>query len=219
MNASGIDPNGFIINEVSLAKIASSFKSIVDSVVDSILREFKDDLDGIYLYGSIVTGKAVAGKSDLDCILIFKSAPDSELRKRVKILDEALSKKFSSVLRGIGLEVTNKSDVCSEKERYGGLCFLKHLCVCIYGNDLSAGVPAFKPTEKVAYGFNGDIGAQLPRWRDKISAANPDIELLNISKSAAKKIVRTGFSLVMPRSKSWTTDLQTSYETFAKPSG
>ena len=89
------------------------------------------------------------------------------------------------------------------------------MCVCVYGDDFTKTVPGFKPSEKVALGFNGDIGQKLDLWKSKIEHTTAGSDLRKLTQSIAKKIVRTGFSLVMPRSKSWTTDLQISFETFA----
>jgi predicted nucleotidyltransferase len=216
MSTFGVDKNGIIITEVSFDKITLQFRPIVENVLNSIIQEFASQLDGVYLYGSIPKGKAVEGKSDLDAILVFKDQPTEESLEKTSSLEKRLSEAYDPMLRGIGLGVTCIDDVCSDKEKYGGMCFMKHLCICIYGNDVAKNVAGFKPSKEVAKGFNGDIQQSLEISRSKIKMTSSDHEISKISQSVAKKILRTGFSLVMPRSGSWTTDLQTACDTFVK---
>ncbi len=166
------------------------------------------------MYGSVATGKAVEGKSDLDILLVLKDAPNNELSEKISVLEKNLSEKYEPKLRGVGLTVTNVGEVTSEKEKYGYMCYIKHLCVCIYGNDVTKDVPAFHPSREVAKGFNGDIKESLLSYKSKIENADSETELKKLSQEVSKKIVRTGFSLVMPRSGSWSTDLQSSFDTF-----
>ena len=216
MNTFGVDENGVIITEVSVDKITPQFKRVVDSVLHEILHELASQLDSAYLYGSIATGKAIEGKSDLDMILVFKEKVDEELSKKIFVLEEKLTKEYELILRDVGLATTCVADALSEKERLGGLCFLKHLSVCIYGNDLTKDVPGFKPSKDISKGFNGDIAKNIKSSKAKIENAPSGQELRKLSRSLSKKVIRTGFSLVMPRSGSWTTNLQISVDIFLR---
>lgn len=214
MNTFGVDEDGIIITEVSLLKITAPFKQIVEAVKDEVLQAFGSDIDSIYLYGSVANGRAIEGKSDLDIILVFKEKASDELSKKVKDLGERLTEQYKLTLRDVGFATTYTSDALSEKERLGGLCFLKHLCVCICGNDITKDIPGFKPSRDVARGFNGDIEKSLTSYRTKLKEAVSKQDIKNLSQSIGKKIVRTGFSLVMPRAESWTTNMQKSCDTF-----
>ena len=77
---------------------------------------------------------------------------------------------------------------------------LKHLCVCLYGEDLGKNQLNSKPTKKVAKAFNGDLGKLIKSCLQK-----PEKDKIH---SIMRKIVRTGFSLVIEEEKSWTTDLK-----------
>ncbi|MGD0729351.1 MAG: nucleotidyltransferase domain-containing protein [Candidatus Micrarchaeaceae archaeon] len=214
MKKFGVDRNGFIITEVSIKKISPIYKHVVTCVSDIILSKYAKDIESIYLYGSVVTGKAIKGKSDLDILLVFKNNPNGIVAKNVKTLEKNLSKKYINILRGIGLAITSIQEVKNPKEKYGLLCFIKHLCVCIYGNDITVNIPKFKPTKAVAKGFNGDIAEKLEINRRKFLKHLTTSEIKKLSQETSKRIIRTGFSLVMPRTKSWTTNLQKSVDTF-----
>jgi predicted nucleotidyltransferase len=214
MNKFGIDDNGFIITEVSVDKITPQHKTIVDEVLSAIVEKLTSQIGGIYLYGSVATGKAIEGKSDLDILIVLKETPDKSLSEEIKSLESTLSEKYEPMLRGVGLTVTSIPEVTSEKERYGYMCYIKHLCVCVYGNDITKDTLSFTPSKEIAKGFNGDITEVLKSYKDKIEKSTSELELKKLSQEVSKKIVRTGFSLVMPRSGSWSTDLQSSFDTF-----
>lgn len=214
MKRLGVDESGFILTEVFPEKIGPTFRPIVEHVLNLIIQEVDALLDGVYLYGSVATGRAVEGTSDLDIILVFLAPPELAVKKKIEHLGLCLSNQYEKQLRGVGLEMTDVTDVCSEKERFGGMCFLKHLCICIYGNDLTKDIPAFRPSADIAKAFNGDLGQSLPGWKKKIEEAASDGELEKVARSFAKKIVRAGFSLVMPRAGAWTSDLNTAAEMF-----
>jgi predicted nucleotidyltransferase len=214
MNKFGVDENGIIVTEVSADKITSQYEPVVADILDSIVGKFGADLDGIYLYGSVATGKAIEQKSDLDLLLVLKEAPNKELSEQISDLGNKLSEKYHPLLREVGFAISNLPEATSEKEKYGLMPFIKHLCICIYGNDLAKSVSGFKPSKELAKGFNGDIEKSIESSESKIEKATSESEIRKSSQALAKKIIRTGFSLVMPRSESWSTDLQISVDTF-----
>lgn len=214
MKRFGVDKNGFIITKVSVKNISPIYKPVIAYVLDTIVSKYAKDIKSIYLYGSVATGKAIKGKSDLDILLVFKENPNLKPTKNMKTLEKKLSKKYIVILRSIGLAITSIQEVKSAKEKYGLLCYIKHLCVCIYGNDITRDISKFKPTKAVAKGFNGDIAEKLELNRRKFLKQLTPSEIKKLSQETSKRIIRTGFSLVMPRAKSWTTDLQKSVDTF-----
>jgi hypothetical protein len=54
----------------------------------------------------------------------------------------------------------------------------------------------------------------LPRWRERAAAATTDAERTALSRGIARRIMRTGFTLVMPRWGGWTSDLVESAAVF-----
>ena len=212
----GVDKNGAIITEVSLDKVTEQFKPIVDDVLTTVVKDFSSELESVYLYGSIATGKAIEGKSDLDILIVLKEKASKELGAEISALENRLTEKYASMLRGVGLAVTNIDEVKSETEASGLMCFIKHLCVCIYGNDLARNVSAFKPTKEVANGFSSDFSDKLEAFKKKLATTTlSEDEMKTQSQAFAKRMIRTSFSLVIPRSQSWTTDLKKSTDTFS----
>lgn len=215
MSPFGVDQNGIIVNEADLGKISSTFQPLVDSVLSAAIANLSAEVESVYFYGSIVTGTAVLGKSDLDVILVLKHEPSAETGQKIKELESRLTAQHKPLVRGVALGFTSVEQLQRAEERYAGVCFLKHLCVRAHGADLTKDIDGFKPTWQVAQGFNGDIRQSLDRARLKVVNAESEYEVQVLSQALGKKLVRTGFSLVMPRLASWTTQLRTSYEAFA----
>ena len=79
-----------------------------------------------------------------------------------------------------------------------------------------APTPVCRPTSLLARETNGDLGLLLPRWRTRAAQAGTDGERRALSRVVARRIVRTGFTLIMPRWGGWTSDLDRSAELFGQ---
>lgn len=210
----GVDKNGFIKTEVGLKNIKPVFNKIIANSKREILSEFGDKVHSLYVYGSVATGKARPKVSDVDLLLVFKEKPTIKITQQISDLKNLLSHKNRGMVRKVDIVSTFHKEVAGDP--YGWGCFLKHLSTCISGEDISKNLPKFKPTKKVAKAFNGDIGKYLDNVLKKLKPASDNNEISNICSETMRKIVRTGFSLVMDQEQAWTTDLKKSCEVFSK---
>lgn len=213
MNKYGVDNNGYIVSQVDEKKIQIKHKSAIDDVVGSLLNICEKYIHSIYVYGSVATGKAKDKVSDLDILLVVNKK-SSELKKIVKKLELSLSDKYTILFRDIGIELTDLPEI--DADYYGFGCFIKHLCLNVYGQDLRNNYRLFKPCNSVAIAFNGDIESYLEAVNRDLTISSSDEKIISIYKSAMRKFLRTGFSLVMEKEDSWTTDLTESYNAFIK---
>jgi hypothetical protein len=94
--------------------------------------------------------------------------------------------------------------------------FVACLCTPLIGEDLAAALPRYRPTSLLARETNGDLGDLIPRWRGRLGTAPPDADLRPLGRSVGRRLVRTGFTLVMPRWGGWTSDLEESAAVFAR---
>jgi uncharacterized protein len=214
MRKYGVDKKGFIITKVGLRKIKPDFKKVQDTIKKEVINKFGDKIHSLYLYGSVATGKAHIKTSDLDLLLILKQKPSSKISNRIIEFENYLSSEYINLFRNIGISITNADKV--KKDTYGWGCFIKHLCICLYGENLGRNLPNFKPSKKVAKAFNGDIGKHIKTVLEKLKETTNPQEIYLICRGIMRKIVHTGFCLVMERERSWTTDLKKSYEIFSK---
>jgi hypothetical protein len=170
-------------------------------------------LQSAYLYGSIPRGTAQVGVSDLDLLLALHGEPTAADRAAARAVESALDAAHPQI-NGAGVLLFSAATLLSELERNDLGWFLACLCTPLVGEDLAVQLPRYRPSSLLARETNGDLALSLPRWHARAAAAESDAELLALSRGASRKVVRTGFTLVMPRWNGWTSDLAESAEIF-----
>ena len=76
-------------------------------------------------------------------------------------------------------------------------------------------LPKYRPSVALARGTNGNIRQLLTDRRQHIIDSTDPAEVAAICRGIMRKIVRTGFTLVMPRYHGWTSDLEQAATIFA----
>jgi hypothetical protein len=213
MRGKGLDEDGFIEREGSLERVPKAFAPAVAAARTAIRAAFTDRLHSAYLYGSVPRGTAVPGTSDLDVLLALAGEPTDADRAAARHLEGALDTRFPQI-SGAGILLYSTATLLSDLERYDLGWFVACLCTPLVGEDLAARLPRYRPTSLLARETNGDFGDLLPRWRDRLGEARSPASLRALSRGVGRRVVRTGFTLVMPRFGGWTSDLDESAAVF-----
>lgn len=212
----GLDALGFIEREGSHARVPHVFRPVVAAARDRLLDVFGARLDSAYLYGSIPRGTARVGRSDLDLVAVLRAEPAGADRDAARALGEALDKEFPEI-DGAGTLLYSRARVLDERERYDTGWFVACQCTPLLGEDLAEFLPRYRPDSLLARETNGDLARHLPRWRQRIAAAGDREEALRpLVRFMSRHLVRTGFTLVMPRWNGWTSDLRDMAAAFAE---
>jgi hypothetical protein len=210
----GLDAQGHIEREGSLARVPDAFRPVVDAVRDRLPGVLGARLDSAYLYGSIPRGTARVGRSDLDLLVALREEPSDADREAVRALGEALDTEFAQV-DGVGTLLYGRERLLSDLERHDLGWFLACLCTPLLGDDLAERLPCYRPDSLLARETNGDLARWLPRWRERIAGADDTEEARRrLVRFMSRHLVRTGFTLVMPRWNGWTSDLREMAEVF-----
>ena len=152
----------------------------------------------VYLYGSVATGRAAYGRSDVDLLTVGLASG------RAAELGRELSRQFSGLCRGIELAAVSPGELAGETdEAYGNRVFLRHYCVHLAGPDLAYGLPKFPSDVRAARGFNGDIARHAARWQAEFAAGG---EPRQLGRRLARKTLLAIAGLVSIRDATWTTD-------------
>lgn len=216
MSGVGLDEDGFIRREGDLARVPAAFAPVIGEAKAAIGDVFGPDvLHSAYLYGSVPRGTAVPGVSDLDLFLALRGEPTAADRDAARRLERLLDDRFPQV-NGVGIGLASVTTVLSELERHDLGWFVACLCTPLIGEDLAARLPRYRPTPLLARETNGDIGDFVARWRDRLAAASTDSDRQALSRAISRRLVRTGFTLVMPRWGGWTSDLEMMAEVFGQ---
>ncbi len=210
----GVDADGCLTREGSPDRVPGAFRPVVAAARERITELFGPQrLHSAYLYGSIPRGTPVPGRSDLDLLLALHREPDDADRADARRLEAGLDARFAHI-DGVGALLFSAGRLLSDAEHHDLGWFLACLCTPLSGPDLAERIPRHRPTSVLARESNGDLGPFLERMRGRRAAAGTDTESTRVCRVAARKIVRCGMSLVMPRWGGWTSDLAESAEVF-----
>jgi predicted nucleotidyltransferase len=214
----GLDEHGFIAREGSLARVPPAFRPVVEAARDQAVDVFGTWLHSAYVYGSIPRGTARVGRSDLDLLLALREEPTEADRAAARVLDTALDNEFEQI-DGSGTLLVSRAQVLSDLERHDLGWFVACLRTPLLGEDLAGHLPRYRPDSLLARETNGDLALCLPRWRRLVTEATapgaPAGAVRARVPGISRRLVRTGFTLVMPRWEGWTSDLYEMAEAFA----
>ncbi|MGW0700199.1 nucleotidyltransferase domain-containing protein [Streptomyces sp. NPDC002867] len=193
-----------------------AFAPVVDDAHARITEMFDATrLHSAYLYGSIPRGTAVPGVSDLDLLLTLRDEPTDADHVGAGTIEAAIDRSFPQV-NGVGILLSSARTLLSERELHDGGFFIACLCTPLLGGDLAEQLPRCRPTSVLARETNGDLARALPRRRARAAEAATEADRKALSRIVGRKIVRSGFTLVMPRWGGWTSDLGESAELFGR---
>ncbi|GGJ42576.1 nucleotidyltransferase domain-containing protein [Streptomyces brasiliensis] len=211
----GLDPQGYIEREGSLGRVGHEFRPVVAAARGRLLDVFGARLDSAYLYGSIPRGTARVARSDLDLLVALCTEPGAADREAVRVVGEALDDEFPQI-DGVGVLLYGRARLLSDLETYDLGWFVACLCTPLLGEDLAEHLPRYRPDSLLARETNGDLAVLLPRWRERVSGAKDSEEARrSLVRFMSRHLVRTAFTLVMPRWNGWTSDLREMAEAFA----
>jgi predicted nucleotidyltransferase len=221
MTATGLDSDGYIAREGALDRVPPAFAAVVAAAVAAIQDIFGGErprLHSAYLYGSIPRGTAVPGVSDLDMLLVFHGEPTPADTAAIDRLNADLDARFPQI-SGAGLTAASVATILSELERHDLGWFVACLCTPVVGPDLGERLPRYRPTSLLARETNGDLVTFVPHWLarlDQADAGSTRAERIRLSRGICRRLVRSGFTLVMPRWGGWTSDLDLAAAVFGR---
>lgn len=200
----GVDPDGFIRTSVAAANIGPDYAPIVADCVAALTQALGDDLLGVYVTGSVATGRAVPPGSDIDMVALVADEAD---RTRVDDVATRLTARFSKVVREVGLGAVARSDVFADDlDGIGWRCFLRHYCVCVAGHDLGRDLAPCRAGPAVALAFTAGIGDAVGGIIDRLRRGPGPGETAAIGAKAARQLLLAAAPLASVLAGTWTTD-------------
>ena len=197
----GVDELGYILT-IGDQPLQPEFQLLVADVLAALTAQLAHLIHSIYLYGSVARGDAVASRSDLDLTLVLHWAASPDESRRLVSIRSALQAAHPEVVKidfdiGILAHVTAADSVNS----WG--FWLKHHCRCLWGNDLAARFDLFKPSKAIALAVNRDLYEALDGYAERIEAASNRIEIQQLKRAAARKLIRATNILRSDDDLSW----------------
>ena len=224
---------GFIVNHTGIEKIIDPWKPVVEAVREGYLSHLGDNLHSVYIRGSIARGLGREFVSDVDSIAVVKEEKVSELTWAQRLSKE-LTGRFP-FCTGVEIVCLAYDDLINADDEYNASwrMMLKTQCVCIFGDDLARQLPDYRLGAEAVVHAN-DIRRPIERLADDIRALRLIARLpfpTRLLKSLRggygpvvslgcaeimKRILRTGFELVMEEERVYTRDLYPCYRIFSK---
>lgn len=198
----GLTADGMIRTGVRRDRVPRVFEPVVPAAVQAVSRVQTEDAVELQLYGSVATGEATPGSSDVDLLTIGIT------QQQATAIGEQLSQRFVDVCRGVEIgagqaeDFRGDCDTRGRDERYGNRVFLRHYCVSLYGPNSLQSANAFPGDARAARGFNGDIGGCLLRWRRDLDVTPPQL----LGRKVARKTLLAIAGIVSVHDSIWTTD-------------
>lgn len=210
-----LDTDGFIQNDAAPEKISPLYAMLVDEITAAYLDHLGGCVRGVYVRGTVARGIAVEGISDIDDFALLDRDPSG--------LDLSWAEGASEYLRarhpfvtGVGLECLGPKDIGST-DRFSETALLTVTqTACVWGEDVAAGLPRYRPGVLVAKNDIVQIEADIEEAAAGIERDSCPENTLYWCRRTAKNIVRTGFSLTITEQPRFTRDLYPCYATFGR---
>ena len=207
-----VDLNGFI-SIPQPGRIQPAYAATVADVISRLTRQFPALIHSIYVYGSVANGNAVPGRSDLDLTVIFRTQPDAATLQKIETV-QLLAEKHHPQVSKIDFDCGVLAEVLKYENRLSWGYWLKHHCVCLYGENLSLRFGPFRPSPAIALAVNGDFMTVIHRLVCQIQETNDPLRQRQWLRSAARKAIRATSILRGPEDTDWPDTLQQHAEKF-----
>jgi len=211
------DSNGYIQKVVHTGLIQEKWKPVVDATIQFYQEQLRDDLLSVYIRGSVAKGGAVESVSDVDSMFISKTV--SEISKPAKqAFHEIVETKFPFV-NGVeiyGRPLPRLGELWTPKKRSIHHEMIKTQAICVWGKDFSDEIEPFRLPEMFAHVYG--IEKELNEALSELAASSEFVpeEVKSYCTWIMKRLLRTGFEIVMIREQKWTRDLYLCYQSFSK---
>lgn len=210
----GVDELGYILT-VGHRPLQPVFQTLVADVLAELSSQFKHLIHGIYLYGSVARGDAVAGRSDLDLTLVLLRIASPDENRQLEAIRYKLQAAHPEVVK-IDFDIGILAQVTSAENLNSWGFWFKHHCCCIWGDDLATRLPLFKPSRAIALAVNGDFYTAMDGYTRRIETTAGRAENQALKRAAARKLIRATNILRSDEDTSWPQDLDSHVDRFLK---
>lgn len=189
---------GYICNDCRGDRLQAPWSGLVTAWVAACRETFGDRLHSLYLRGSIPRGQGIPGLSDLDGIIVTHHPLEPTGLAALHHLSQALSRRYLFCRRVEMLPLTPGEITDSQS------ALLATQGLHLWGEDLIPTLPPVRP--------GPDLISHLPHLRQDLDRAMTRLRTfpratVHQGPWICRRLVRSGFELVMTREGEFTRDL------------
>lgn len=206
-----LDESGYIVNTTSIDRVQEKWKEPLEKVCDAYKDHYSSNLHSAYVRGSVAKGEAIEGVSDIDTFAVVSLPSEAIDRSWVKDFKVNFSRVYPYI-EDAEIQMYSLEDF---ENRKGLHILIKTQSICLYGTSLESSIHSFKPgrsTIQHAQHLEEEIEEAIVFLKER-SQTREDVK--TECAWIMKRILRTGFELVMERSGKYTRDLYPCYKGFA----
>jgi|694.fasta_scaffold00232_38 hypothetical protein len=200
------DENGRILNPTGISHVSEEDKAALGVITGIYAGFLSGNLNSLYVRGTTVR-ESNYRPLDIDTYAVTNtplSKDDrAELNKRLLVASNALDTRID--------DSTTDLTSLSMASRIGCYrCFeMKTQSLCIYGNDLSIGLPDFYISRELAHMLLDDIPFGTRKTIERLSSVNSYVEATNIISKQMKRAIRGAHLLILDRIGHFSRDVET----------
>ncbi len=178
------------------------YQPVVDDLVRFIRGGVGKNLHSIYVYGSVANKCAKKGLSNLDVVVVTQQG---EIENRATVMNSIKwrFKQSFPFVREISLQTVDVATVTDLENIFVWGFILRHLAVCVHGENLGECFGDFETNWEIAKNWNMDVEEWISVYRKKIAEAKTLNEQIFHQSTIAKKLLRASYSLIMYKDKRW----------------
>jgi len=210
------DAAGFIVNDGHADKIVPPWIGLVEELCQICQDVWHDRRYGLYLRGSIPRGLAIPNVSDLDSFVVFSGKITPDDLDRSRHIAKRLNARYLCC-QNVELILLTEAIVQAPQSVWPGIIQTRSLKIA--GDLLPFKLPRFKPGYSLlnyAQTWETDLSQTLKTLMQlSPDRLNFSAQVRQRSAWIMRRLVRTGFELVMERDQSYTPDLYYCYERFS----
>jgi hypothetical protein len=209
-----LDDEGYIVGDVDAANIRAPWDAVVREIAAECGRRWGERLHSVYVRGSLPRGLAVEGVSDVDAIAVVTGGYEDLEQGWIGPFLEEVDRRYPfqtgaeiaavplGWLRGDGgPPVTSRAMQFTVGTN----------CVCVAGEDLGPSLPRFRPGRDIA-SQSWYLPRAVPEATERLARAYDASTVRWIM----KRLLRTGYELVMERERAYTRDLYYCWQGFSR---
>ncbi len=201
-----VDKNGFI-SQPGFVGFQPAFSQLVTDSVHQLTTAVPDLIHSIYVYGSLAEGRAVEMQSDADLTVIFRLQPDQDALEKIAAVKYALESHYPMISK-IEVDPGVLDDVLLPENRDRWGYWLRHHCICVYGEDLREHFEPFRPSKNIAIAVNGDFFSVLNGYISWMKSSLEPSQRHALHRAAARKAIRSTNILRDENDSDWPATLE-----------
>ncbi|MFH1183223.1 MAG: nucleotidyltransferase domain-containing protein [Candidatus Moraniibacteriota bacterium] len=216
------DKDGFIINEGDLSKIQPEYRGILEEIKKCSIENLGKKLLGIYIRGSVSTGKAVRGISDIDTVIISKGKIPRKDRFWSVKLSKDLERKYPFI-EGADITIVGSKDILTSKKYFGLRVNLVTQSVNLYGKEILHRTKTPKPGIELSKKMLDGMESELTYLRRIFKGEIKKPEYNDRRRPTkfwciwmARTMLRGGMGILMLKRPVYSRDLKDCLELFSK---